>query len=200
MESDKTIHIVTAFHRINLKEKLTEMLGKFKIIWHPVCDIDVYFKENWIQAIKATPPDEWDKCYWKINNFIKTQKIIDKDYYMILNDDDSIEQNVISEIKKMDNDIVVVSMKRGDKIPQNAKIRHETSTCIASQEYMKVGYIGPEQIIFKGKIFKTLQYENYTGADGKMAEKIKNEIKDIAYRPDLFILFNYYEQGRYFRQ
>lgn len=188
------------------------MLWPMSVIWHPVCNEgDETFKKSaedknsWIKPIYISDiPKEWDKCYAKINHFINSQEINNEDYYMILNDDDAIEENIIEEIKKMDNDIVVVSMKRGNQTPKERYLYdgreaapHGSSTLIASPENMKVGGIGPEQIVMKGKIFKTLQYANSYVADGLMAEYIKASTYSIVYRPELFIKFNYFQPGRW---
>jgi len=226
-KTSNKIHIVTAFSRVHLFSTLIEMLRPFNIEWNLIVSSEIKEKvykintnNNWVNIINYTPPDNWDKCYSKFNYFIKNENIVEDDYYIILNDDDALESNVIDEIRKMKDEIVVLSMKRGDnslaKFLKTLKLRvlyyikrnynlniplemfpHSTSTLYASPDNMKIGHIGPEQIIYKGKIFKTLQFKNTSCADGMMAENIFKNYKKITYRPDLFVLFNYYEPGRW---
>lgn len=152
-------------------------------------NIEILFVEN--------QPPETDVCYWKINQAIE-KKVSDDTYYSILMDDDCVHQSIRDiEITK---DITIISMKRGMKIPptNNPINAHPTHTLIADPSNMKVGHIGAEQMIIKGSLLKTLHFnEKSPYADGEMAEYIYKNYQDIEYLPDIYILFNFLEKGRY---
>jgi hypothetical protein len=156
--------------------------------------------EKWINPIVSPvrPKVIIDGLYFKFNYFIENQPINDEDHYMFLCDDDSIEGNVISEIKKMDDPVIFISMKRGHNInyehPSNTW--HGTNTLYARPECIKVCEVGLEQFIIKGKILKEVRFVDHNWADGYMCEYLK-EHYPVTYREDLFSLFNFYEPGRW---
>ena len=211
----KQLHIVTPFSRLYLFDTLVNLLKPLNVQWHLMTEqpmvntllpiIKLYEATDWIHPVETpTRPIDWSICWRKINQFINTQNIVDVDYYTIMNDDDAIESSAVEELKKTDAEIVVISMKRGDRTPRHLNgapprwSPHGFSTLLASPECMKPGSIGPNQIIYSGKIFRTLQYKNVYAADGEMAEYVFNTYKDkIVYKPELFALFNYYEPTRW---
>lgn len=137
---------------------------------------------------------------FKRNWFIQHNKIIDDDYYVTVDDDDMYEPNVFDEIKKMDDDIVIISMKRGHRTPKGVvePRNYPTDTLWARPEKVALGEISAQQSFVKGKIFKEhLHNEEFHCWDGELAVHHKESGEQIAYRPDLFALFNYYEPGRW---
>jgi len=176
------------------------------IIWHTIVFQDefVEFNEPWI--FPQTIPMDAKDCNAKIpgnfkrNWWIKNNEIIDGDYYVTVDDDDMYEPEVFDAIKKMDDDIVIISIKRGDNIPHDAPParRYSVETLYATPEHIKIGYISSQQSFVKGKIFKKHFFnEDFNCWDGEMAIHHKDSGEQIAYRPDLFALFNYYEPGRW---
>jgi GT2 family glycosyltransferase len=160
--------------------------------------------EDWIKPF-IIPMDSKD-CKvmmpgtYKRNKLIEANEIIDDDYYVTVDDDDAYESNVFDSIKEMNDDIVIISMKRGNFIPEEAPpIRqYPTWTLEAKPEWVKIGYISAQQSFVKGKIFKThLHNEESHNWDGELIVHHRAEGEQIAYRPDLFALFNYYEPGRW---
>jgi len=138
-------------------------------------------------------------CF-KRNYFIKNSNIIDEDYYVAVDDDDFYEPNVFDEVSKMDDDIVIISMKRGYRIPKNVthERRYPTDTLYAKPENVAISSISTQQSFVKGKIFRNhLFNEEYHCWDGEIAIHHKEAGENIAYRPDLFALFNYYEPERW---
>lgn len=208
----KNIHLVTPFMRKELKDTLIEAYRPMNIVWHPIVFddelVDFDWKANpWIYALVI--PKSSAECTvkmpgnYKRNLFIKNVPIIDDDYYVTVDDDDMYEPDVFNEVKKMDDDIVIISMKRGHRVPDGATpIRqYPTSTLIASPDNIVVGSISAQQSFVKGKIFKQhfFNEENHCW-DGEIAIHHKESGEQIAYRPDLFALFNYYEPGRWDHQ
>lgn len=202
----KDIHLVIPFWRHENKEILINAYEPMGIILHPIMFWDevVSFDEPWIQPVfipkgKETGPKEMEIQNIKRNYFIDNCEIIDDDYYVAVDDDDMYEPNVFDEIKKMDNDVVIISMKRGDHIPDVHPIRqYPTYTLYAEPNSVFVGMISNQQSFVKGSVFKKYLYDaNGYCADGRLAVKRKENGEEIAYRPDLYALFNYYEPGRW---
>jgi hypothetical protein len=139
---------------------------------------------------------------FKRNYFIKNAEIVDDDYYVTVDDDDMYDAGVFDKIKSMDDDIVVISMKRGDFIPMGvSEIRkYPTTTLYAHPDNVQTGSISAQQSFIKGKIFKTHLFneENHCW-DGEMAMHHKESGEQIKYEPELYALFNYYEPGRWDR-
>lgn len=172
-------HIVTPFYRYENEDFLKENTKGF--IWH---------------KIEGTV-DARDQTWGKINKFVAEHEFIDDDYYMILMDDDALPPDFYNDIRHYDQDVIVFSMKRGDNIPEglDAFRAHPTFTLIASRDNMKVGHVGLQQIMMRGRIFKNLKCEDVYYADGLAAERLKDE--NVKYVPDIYILFNYLEPGRW---
>ena len=192
--------------RHELKGTLIESYRTMGIIWHPIMfqDEATEFTEPWI--FPSIIQSESKDCNvmmlgnYKRNWWIKNNDIIDEDYYVTVDDDDMYEPDVFDAIKQMDDDIVIISMKRGKNIPQDVtKIRsYPTSTLHAGESNLKIGSISAQQSFIKGKIFKEHLFneENHCW-DGEIAIHHHESGEQIAYRPDLFALFNYYEPGRW---
>ena len=200
------IHLVVPFWRTELKGTLTAAYRPMRVTWHPIMfqDEAVEFDEPWISPV-IIPMDAKD-CKaahpgtFKRNWFIQNHPIVDEDYYVTVDDDDMYEPNVMSEIKAMTDDIVIVSMKRGHKIPVEAvhPRRYPIDTLYAQPDYVAIGGISGQQSFVKGKIFGQHTFNENSGTwDGEMAVHHKESGEQIAYRPDLFALFNYYEKGRW---
>jgi len=194
------MRIVIPFSRNYLQKELIKLYKPLNIILHPIQHEDLKWDEDWIIPVKyPLERNPFDICYDKMNFFKETFDIIDNEYYMVIGDDDALELNVPEEINKMDDDIVVISLKRGDDVPISGSICG-TCTLEAREEAMKEWYTGFAQIIMKGYAFKKLKYRDDTHiADGCMAEDVVNSKYNIAYRPDLFVKHNYYQPGRWER-
>jgi hypothetical protein len=165
-------------------------------------DQSLDWPKDWSNPIIITEPEKtprYNVFYYKINWFIQNNKIENENYYWVMCDDDSIENGVVSAIENMNDDIIFISMKRGYNIPEGLHpiSRHPTNTLYANPENICIGGIGIEQMIIKGKIFKNLVYNiNTEYGDGEMAIFLK-ENYTIKYRLDLFVLFNFFEKGRW---
>lgn len=166
--------------------------------------IEIPLDESWIS--QAIIPMESSECQammpgcYKRNQFIQHAIIADDDYYVTVDDDDFYEANVFDEIRKMDDDIVIISMKRGHRTPKEAVAPRDypTDTLWARPENVKLGFISAQQSFVKGKIFKQhLHNEESHCWDGELAVNYKESGEQIAYKPDLFALFNYYEPERW---
>ena len=205
----KNVHLVMPFMREENKETLLNAYRPMNIILHPILFEKEYplfsgVIENWIQPILIPPeaekgPEGMEVQNIKRNWFIENCEIINGDYYVAVDDDDMYEPNVFDELKKMDAGVVIISMKRGDSIPDVTPIRqYPTYTLYAEPNSVFVGGISNQQSFVKGSVFKKYLYDaNGHCADGRIAVTRKENGEEIAYRPDLYALFNYYEPGRW---
>ena len=109
---------------------------------------------------------------------------------MFLNDDDFVEDGFWNKIPNK-YDVVFVSMKRGDHTTH-----HGHSTLEAKKENIFCGQVGLEQYIVKGKILNNYRFDINYVADGLLAEKLVL-YEDKIFLPDVFVLFNYLEDGRW---
>jgi hypothetical protein len=202
----KKIHLIMPFSRRHLWDKLIKAYGEMNVILHPLtmpgevnsmmaCDST----EEWIQPFRSAHAYAFNQSKL-LNEFIQNTPIIDDDYYVSMSDDDMYEQGVFDSIRNMDDLVVVISMKRGYRVPAGLPIekRYPPTTLTAGPENMRIGCIGGEQMFIKGSILKNIRFdeEQTTVADGFVAETLKN-FCTIRYEPDLFCLFNYYEPDRW---
>jgi len=198
----KNIHLIMPHMRSWLRATLIRYYEPMNIILHPIMFENqvaegIPFDKAWIEPFIIQGKESGGKH--KMIEFFKNHKFIDEDYYVYAADDGMFESNVFSEIKKMDDDVIVISMKRGDNVPQNVDpIRqYPISTLLACPGNMKIGYVDGEQIFIKGKYYKNYQWViDHPAPDGVMAEYFAANYP-ITYRPDLFMLFNYFEPGRW---
>jgi hypothetical protein len=202
------IHLVIPFYRQENRDKLIEAYRPMNVILHPIMFADEVqdFSRGGYQIEPIIIEMESSQCAaeriecYKRNFFIKFSNIIDDDYYVTVDDDDMYEPNVFDEIRKMNDDIVIISMKRGYQIPKGIvpERMYRTSTLIAHPDNVEITKISGQQASVKGKIFKEHTFnENFMAWDGEMAVHHKESGEQSAYRPDLFALFNYLEPGRW---
>lgn len=203
------IHLIIPFSRPENRDKLIEAYRPMNVILHPImfCDEEIDFYEDgesWVFPFYINERSEDCKAMmpgtYKRNKWISEYPIKDDDYYVTADDDDMYEPNVMSEIRKMDDDIVIISMKRGHRIPKGIKPPRDypTNTLFAAPENVELGKISAQQSFVKGHIFKQhLHNENIHVWDGELIIHHKESGEQIVYRPDLFALFNYYEPERW---
>lgn len=186
------IHVITAFTRKENKELMINHLEGKNIKWTVIIGEDIKFPE-WVNIFNVDVSSEVKYCYTRFNDYLDNIEIEDDTYYMFLNDDDFVEEGFWEKIPE-NYDIVFVSMKRGNN---TVRPPHPTFTLFANRENIKVGCVGLEQFIVKGKILKKYRFDTDTGvADGLLAEKLALN-DNILYLPDAFVYFNYLEDGRW---
>lgn len=214
MVSKNKLHIITPFSR---PENFCNLFKNFKGFdsWTLIFSEDQYNsfirddirnelsdKEIFPMIAKNLGKVDGAYPYRKINRMIESFDgndggINDEDYYIILCDDDGIPEGLIDEIKNHNEDVLVVSLKRGDSIPKDAICKHGISTLLACPENMVVGKCGCMQAIVKGKVLRKIRFnENVSHADGLMMEWLAKNYK-VTYLPELFINFNYFQPGRW---
>lgn len=211
----RNIHLITAFSRYENFTVLFDAYKPMNIFWHIILFQDEWekFDELWtpykdcgwvFPVVIPMPSKKYEGIHYnyKKNWFIKHCDIVDEDYYVAVDDDDMYEKNVFDKIKQMDDDIVIISMKRGHHIPKDVPDirKYPTSTLIAHPDNVKIGYISSQQYFVKGRIFREHLFNKESHcADGEMIVYYKESGEQIRYEPTLFALFNYYEPGRWNR-
>ncbi len=196
------ITVVTPFRRIENLPYLEKIL-KDKVNWvilqakdEPVVDVP------WA-TVKQYEVAKDQRSNRLFNAFI-SEGLEPETQYMILCDDDSVEEGFFDMIP--DNDVVCVSMKRSDRAinhvvwsdyeKQLGHWENSVDVLIADPKNMHPGAVGGEQLIMKGKALRNFRYGLSNIGDGQMAVKVAEEYP-ITYLPDVFVLFNYFEDGRY---
>lgn len=200
------ITIITPFKRVeNLPFLIKALQGKCNWIVLQADDEPVIEFPKWVTVHRLSITGDTFVSNRLINAFINDHlKKETEMQYMILCDDDSVEEGFFDKIP--DEDVVCVSMKRGDA-PVNHVIwedftkeqgKWETNVDIleAKPENMKLACVAGEQLIVKGKILRNFRYGLSNVGDGQMVLKIASEFP-ITYVPDAYVLFNYFEDGRY---
>src|SRR5258708_6599265 len=127
------------------------------------------------------------------NQFI-LQGLEDDIQYMILCDDDSVEEGFFDKVPN--DDAVIVSMKRGQRVPM-VNCTYGWGDLIAHSSHVRIGRVAGEQCILKGKILRDYRYGLSACGDGEMVVRVQEDGIPITYVPDAFVLFNYFEDGRY---
>lgn len=188
------ITVITPFSRKENKELLLKVL-EGKCNWTVLVDEDMDFP-SWVTVKKYDKPPVRDNVCpsnWLFNEFI-SEGLDSEIQYMVLCDDDSVEEGFFEKIPN--EDVVVVSMKRGDYPVQGRYCAYATNTLVAAPENIGIGMISGEQVIIKGKILRNHRYGLSAIGDGQMILRIAEENK-FTYVPDAYVYFNYFEDGRW---
>ncbi len=197
------ITVVTPFKRVENLPYLEKVL-KDKVNWVVLqCDDEPIVDIPWA-TIKRYKLEQKSNLSNRLFNTFISEGLEAETQYMILCDDDSVEEGFFDKLPEAD--VVCVSMKRSDRAirhvvwedyeKQMGHWEDSIDVLIADQKNMKVGCVGGEQIIMKGKALRNFRYGLSNIGDGQMAVRVKEEY-EITYVPDLFVLFNYFEDGRY---
>ena len=191
------ITVITPFQRKENIELMANSL-KGKANWIVLVDDHTLEFPDWVTVKKfKKPPEGVCKSNWIFNQFISECLRSEKDYketqYMILCDDDSIEEGFFDKIPN--DDAVIVSMKRGDNVVTNNYYGAPVDL-IASPDNLKIAFVAGEQLILKGKVLQNFRYGLSPVGDGEMVLRVAQEYK-ITYVPEAFVLFNYFEDGRF---
>lgn len=206
-------HVITPLARFGNVADLMSMLENQNVTWHVITDDDaketISFTQPWIKhyVCPTEGVEFWKRCNNSINWFIDTQEIIQEDFYCFMNDDDGYKPDFFDKMRSVvdnlqhehsDHEVIICSMERGHNIPAEAvpPRRHDTSTLIAHPDKMTVGSVGVEQIFMTGRVMSKHRLALDVAGDGMMIRRIVRNYK-TAYVPDLHVLFNYLEPGRW---
>lgn len=187
------ITVVTPFRR---KENLPFLIGALegKCRWTVLID-DLLLRgifPEWVDVRFYVPEGKGCISNELFNMFIE-EGLEDDTQYMILCDDDSIEDGFFDKIPN--EDVVIASMKRGDRVPADG-VGYGWGDLIASPDNIGIGKVAGEQLVIKGRVLKDYRYGLSAIGDGEMIMQIA-ENHPVIYVPDAHVLFNYLEDGRY---
>ncbi len=201
------IHVVTPFSRPeNALALLRHLSGQgVALTWHPLVS-DIPFPagcvRDWVLPLAVDVPAGVDPFCCKLRAFVESGRIQDGERYCVLNDDDLYAPGVLAAVDAMPERIVVVSMLRGQRVPAYVANGHyhPTGPLTAAPDRMHVGAIGVEQYFVMGEIFRLADFrlDRPACCDGLVAEWLAATYPDdIRYEPELYVLFNRLEPGRW---
>jgi len=197
MSHVNSFHVIVSYKRPHLKRAMVAHFAHHPIALHPVSFFNEEFPEPWVKPTTVDETPGWVGCYNRFNQWIERGDIIDGDYYIFMSDDDGFEPGFFDELDDATADVVVTSAKRG-QYRTTTGARHPASTLVAAPENMQRGKVDLMQLCLKGSVVKKIVWEDHYEADGMMAEKLASEYGDkIDYRPNVYGLFNLFEEGRY---
>lgn len=208
-----TINVITSLARPQNISDIINHLKDKNVILHIITDDDanfeVTFSESWVKhyVCPNKGSDFWVRCHSALNWFFENHISDDENYYCVMNDDDGYEDEFFNKLIKsinqsntnnQSNDLIICSMLRGNQIPNDVipVRRHPTNTLYALPTNMKIGHVGLEQFIAKGKILKKHKIPLTTCGDGELIAKLTSEYNAL-YLPELYVKFNYFEPGRW---
>lgn len=186
------MQVITPFNREENLELLSAVL-KDKCNWTVLIDRDIKFPD-WVN-VKRYDKAPLGVCpsNWLFNKFID-EGLEDEEQYMILCDDDSVEEGFFDKIPN--EDVVITSMKRGERVPE-VGCGYGRGDLIASPDNLGIGLVAGEQCILKGKVLKNYRYGLSSVGDGEMIMQVVKNEPLITFVPNAFVLFNYFEDGRF---
>lgn len=195
----RTYHLHMPFSRQKLLKSHLDFLGNQPVHLHLICeakDVPELQLPSWVSVVVCDPfpGGDWFIGSWKTNWFLDHHSFTDDDRYCIYNDDDFYEEGFFEKLEQQPGDLVICSMKRGDHQPPGSP--HPGGVLLASPENLRVGYVGGEQIIAKGKIQRHYRLAHgYEGDWGMLSAMLQDIVPHFA--PEANVRFNYFEPGRW---
>ena len=201
------IHVITPFSRPENARILVDHLARqgVAVTWHPVVS-SVPFPADclreWVTPMQVDVPRKMDAFAWKLKAFIESGRIVDGERYGVLCDDDMYDDGLLAAVGRMTSPVVVVSMLRGDRVPERADggFCHPTDELVAGPENMRVCGAGLQQCFMAGEVLREMEIDPWRApfCDGLAVAQLGRQFKDvIRYAPGLHVLFNRLEPGRW---
>lgn len=197
------ITVVTPFSRIENKDLLLKALeGKCHWVILQVEGEPTIEFPSWV-TIKRFDVHPGPGISNRLLNEFFSSGLEPETQYMVLNDDDSVEEGFFDKIPN--ENVAYVGMKRNEQeyhvviddwATRTAHNEKGADILEAKPENLKIARVGGEQFIIKGKILRNYRYGLNPVGDGEMILKIVAE-HPITYVPDAYVLFNYFEDGRF---
>lgn len=153
---------------------------------------------SWIHSYQFEPPPEgFFPGHWLVNQFLDNVVVNGDSRYQVITDDDLVEEGFYRKLDEYDDDILVTSMKRSN-IPSDGGALCGFGTLTADPANMKVGFVGYEQIVAKGRVVKDYRCGSRYEADGDLIEKMwLDGMERFRFIPDAYVLFDRLPPGAY---
>ena len=201
------IHVITPFSRPQNARVLLGHLARqgVAVTWHPIVS-SVPFPASclreWVKPLQVDVPRKMDPFAWKLKMFIASGRIVDGERYGVLCDDDMYDDGLLSAVERMSAPVVVVSMLRGDRVPQRTDggYCHPIDELVAEPENMRVCGAGLQQCFLMGEVLREMEIDPWRApfCDGLAVAQLGRQFKGvIRYEPGLHVLFNRLEPGRW---
>lgn len=193
-------HVITSFSRPRNFRHLLQLLEPLEVAWHLLVeesarDCLARDLDEWIHFhFFPDAPAGFHPAHWMHNQFLDLG-LDESDRYAFLCDDECWEPGFLNKIDAVAGEVLICSMKRGDRQPPNGP-QYGTSTLIGAQENLHLGGVGGEQIIFSGKIGQRARYGPGPGGDFDFI-KAATQLSGPVFVPDAYVWFNYLEPGRW---
>jgi len=203
------ITVVTPFSRKeNLPFLIKVLEGKCNWVVLQSSDEPVIEFPEWVDVRRYDVTNKKSISNRLFNEFIN-HGVDDDTQYILLNDDDSVEEGFFDKIPNAS--VVVVGMKRNDTPKLHArwdswekktsKLHEGIDVLEAKPEEMRCAHVGGEQFIIKGYVLKNFRYglgdsSDLEPGDWKFMKQILYEYEPV-FVPDAYVLFNYFEDGRF---
>ena len=187
--------ILTPFGRMENKYLMISHVERQNVRWVVMTDRDTDFPP-WVEVHKSTILPGELPAHSMLKHYMENH-LQDEEQYIFLADDDFVEEGFFRKIPNVD--VAIVSMKRGQHQVKTADVigSYPCNTLIAKPENMRVGHVGHEQLIIKGKILRKYRVDPKNSvADGVLIEAVVRQEKAV-YVPDAYVLFNYLQDGRW---
>ena len=201
------IHVITPFSRPQNARLLVDHLARQRVAvtWHPVASsvpFPVECLRAWVKPMQVDVPEGADPFCYKLRAFVERGEIVDGERYGVLCDDDMYGDGVLWAVGRMSEPVVVVSMLRGDRVPERADggFCHPTDELVAGPENMRVCGAGLQQCFMTGAVLREVEIDPWRApfCDGLAVAQLGRQFKDvIRYAPGLHVLFNRLEPGRW---
>lgn len=187
-------HVLTPFSRWSNLIEIGDCLKRQGVTWHLLMvQGETLFPSlgDWVKTYYFEPPPEgFFIGHWLFNQFMENVKIEDEDRYILLTDDDLVEEGFFRKLDDFTEDVLVVSMHRSN-LDSGGGAHCAYGTLFADPANMKVGHVGFEQILPKGKILKPYRCGSRYEADGDLIEKMwADHMEKFRFVPEAFVLFD----------
>lgn len=194
-------HILTPFSRTFNLIELGNAIKNEGCEWHLLCvegEFKLPYLGSWVHQYFFRPPEDGRFIgHHLVNEFLDNVAVQDDDYYNVQTDDDMPSPGLFKQLAQYSDDIIIVSMQRSN-VPTEGTGTCAFDTLVAAPENIKVGSVGFEQLIIKGKVLKEYRCGARYEADGDLIMKLWDErMESFRFVPDAFVYFDKLPPGMY---
>jgi hypothetical protein len=195
-----TNHVLTPFSRFFNLIELGNRIKEEGAQWHLLLDKGVHLPDlgQWLECHNfEKPPPNFFVGHWMINQFLDHVGVVDEDRYMVLTDDDYLPPGFFAQLNAYQEDVLIVAMQRSNK----PSVEHRTDrlgTLLPSPDHIKIGHVGFEQMIIRGRLLREFRCGGDYCADGDLIMRIFARYPEcFRFVPEVRVYFDYLPPGRY---